>query len=99
MTALFAYFNDVPLEHEPCAECVRCATCRREWCPTVIDHCPGDEPSWFHPTGGFGTRDDEYCYRCTNCPGGYFQFHSEEHPACIERDREPHVVADGKGSE
>lgn len=77
-------------EHEPCADCVRCATCRREWCPTVTDRCPGEASWWMHPTGG-------YCYRCTQCPGGYFQFHHDEHPACTEVPQPPHVAAEGKG--
>ena len=95
--ALFAYLGDAAIDHEPCAECVRCATCRREWCPTVMDTCPGDKPWHRHPTGGHGASDAEYCYKCTNCPGGYFQFHNEAHPPCVTVEQEPHVIADGKG--
>lgn len=98
-TTLFAHLGDELVDHQPCAECVRCATCRREWCPTITDRCPGDTPWAMHPTGGAGTRDDEYCYRCTNCPGGYFQFHDPAHPPCVVVEQPPHVVADGKGSE
>lgn len=97
MTALFAHLGDDPIDHEPCADCVRCATCRREWCPTVMDRCPGDKPWRKHPTGGIGRGDDAYCYRCTNCPGGYFQFHLEEHPPCVVIEQEPHVVMEGRG--
>lgn len=50
-----------------------------------------------HPTGGQGTRDAEYCYKCTNCPGGYFQFHLSEHPACTEVAQPPHFTLDGRG--
>lgn len=85
--------------HDPCADCVRCATCRREWCPTVTDRCTADYPSFVHVTGAPGTRDDEYCYRCQVCPGGYFQFHDPAYPNCTEAPHAPHVVADGKGSE
>jgi hypothetical protein len=85
--------------HMPCADCVRCATCRCEWCPTIIDRCPGEAPWWMHPTGGMGTRDDEYCYKCTACPGGYFQFHDDAHPACTEVPQDPHIVLDGRGRE
>ena len=84
--------------HEPCADCVRCATCRREWCPTVVNRCPGEEPWLMHPTGGFGRHDDEYCYRCTSCPG-YFQFYRDDSPPCTVVEKPPHVVAEGKGSE
>lgn len=86
-------------DHDPCADCVRCGTCRREWCPTVVDRCPGEESWWMHPTGGYGGDDQAYCYRCTRCPGGYFQFHDDAHPACTEVVQEPHVVADGRGWE
>lgn len=96
-TRLTAFLGDTPLDHVPCADCVRCATCRREWCPTVVEKCPGDVPFARHPTGGLGTRDDEYCYRCTNCPGGYFQFHLDEYPPCVSVETPPHVVADDKG--
>lgn len=85
-------------EHEPCVECVRCRTCRSEWCPTVTNRCPGEESWWRHPTGGMGTKDAEYCYRCTNCPGGYFQFHDPAYPACTEVVQPPHFIADdGRG--
>lgn len=99
MSDLFRFLGDAPYDHEPCADCVRCATCRREWCPTVSDKCPGDKPWMRHPTGGIGTRDDEYCYRCINCPGGYFQFHRDEHPPCVVVEMPPHAVADGKGTQ
>lgn len=85
-------------EHEPCADCVRCSTCRREWCPTVVDRCPGEKSSWVHVTGGAGTRDDEYCYKCIVCPGGYFQFAKVDHPHCTEVKNEPHVAFDGRGT-
>lgn len=52
-----------------------------------------------HPTGGLGTRDDVYCYKCTRCPGGYFQFFDEAHPACTEVPQPPHVIAEGKGDQ
>lgn len=85
-------------EHEPCADCVRCATCRREWCPTVVLRCPGEESIWVHVTGRPGTRDNEYCYRCTVCPGGYFDYYLPEYPNCTEIPQEPHVAFDGRGS-
>lgn len=50
-----------------------------------------------HPTGGPGTRDDEYCYKCTACPGGYFQFHDPAHPACTEVKQPSHFAADDRG--
>jgi len=84
-------------DHDPCADCVRCATCRREWCPTVTDRCPGEASSWVHPTGGIGTRDDEYCYKCTVCPGGYFQFYLDGYPNCTEVPQPPHIAAAGRG--
>lgn len=83
--------------HEPCGACVRCATCRREWCPTILHRCPGEESSWVHVTGGLGTRDDEYCYKCTRCPGGYFQFHHPDHPHCTEIPQGSHQILDGRG--
>ena len=85
--------------HEPCADCVRCASCRREWCPTVLTRCPGEESWWMHPTGGYGGDEQAYCYRCTACPGAYFQFHDDAYPACTEVKQEPHVVLDGRGWE
>lgn len=51
MSELFAFLGDEPIDHQPCAECVRCATCRREWCPTVMERCPGEGSWWKHPTG------------------------------------------------
>ena len=100
MTAqLMRFIGDDPIDHEPCADCVRCATCRREWCPTVMDRCPGEEPSLMHPTGGRGRRDAAYCYQCTNCPGGYFQFFDPAYPPCVAVEQPPHVVAEGKGTE
>lgn len=86
-------------DHDPCVDCVRCATCRREWCPTVVARCPGEESWWRHPVGRGNVDDGTYCYKCIDCPGGYFQFHDDAHPACIEVVQEPHVVADGRGSE
>lgn len=96
---LTRHFGDDPIDHELCADCVRCTTCRREWCPTIMDHCPGDQPWRMHPTGGSGTRDDEYCYRCTNCSGGYFQFHREDSPPCVVVEQPPHTIAEGKGTQ
>lgn len=82
-------------DHEPCVDCVRCLTCRREWCPTVLDRCPGEESWWRHPTGR--GRDNEYCYKCTECPGGYHEFYRSEYPACTEVKQPPHVVDDSRG--
>lgn len=98
---LYGFLGDEPIDHGPCADCVRCATCRREWCPTVMDRCPGDRPFARHSTGGGSiVKDDQaYCYKCTRCPGGYFQFHDDRYPACVVVEQPPHVIADGKGVE
>ncbi len=84
-------------QHEPCADCVRCATCRREWCPTVTDRCPGEESWWMHPTGHGNVDSGEYCYKCTVCPGGYFQYYIPGERGCTEVKQPPHFALDGKG--
>lgn len=99
MSGLMRFLGDPAIDHEPCADCVRCATCRREWCPTVLDRCPGEEPWARHPTGGYGRGADAYCYKCTNCDGGYFQFHRDDCPPCVLVEQPPHVIAEGKGDQ
>ena len=101
-TKLFAFLGDELSDHEPCADCVRCATCRREWCPTVSEKCPGEKAWRRHPTGSRpgGVKDDqEYCYKCKDCPGGYHQFYDPAHPGCQVIEPEPHMVATGKGDQ